>query len=48
LPTFAGHKAGADNAKKITKLCNKKGIKYLTLWALSTDNLTKRGEEEVK
>ena len=47
LPVFAGHKAGADNAKKITKLCNKKGIKYLTLWALSTENLTKRDEDEV-
>jgi len=47
LPAFAGHKAWADNAKKITKLCDQKGIKYLTLWALSTDNLTKRWEEEV-
>jgi len=48
LPTFAGHKAWADNAKKIAKLCDKKWIKYLTLWALSTENLTKRWEEEVK
>ncbi len=48
LPTFAGHKAWADNAKKITKLADKKWIKYLTLWALSTENLTKRWEEEVK
>jgi len=47
LPTFAGHKAWADNARKITKLCDKKGIKYLTLWALSTDNLIKRDKEEV-
>lgn len=47
LPTFAWHKAWADNAKKITKLCDKKGIKYLTLWALSTDNLRKRWEVEV-
>jgi len=48
LPTFAGHKAGADNAKKITKLCNNKWIKYLTLWALSTENLTKRWKDEVE
>jgi len=48
LPTFAGHKSGADNAKKITKLCNSKWIKYLTLWALSTDNLTKRWKNEVE
>lgn len=48
LPTIAWHKAWADNAKKITRLCNKKGIKYLTLWALSTENLKKRWDEEVE
>ncbi|MDD3646224.1 MAG: polyprenyl diphosphate synthase [Candidatus Gracilibacteria bacterium] len=47
LPAVAGHKAGADNVKNITQLAWDKGIKYLTLWALSTDNLQKRGEEEV-
>jgi len=34
--------------KKVVKMAEKKGIKYLTLWALSTDNLEKRDEEEVK
>ncbi len=48
LPVFAGHKAWADNAKKITKLCDKKWIKYLTLWALSTENLQKRWWDEVE
>ncbi|MFK7780098.1 MAG: polyprenyl diphosphate synthase [Candidatus Gracilibacteria bacterium] len=48
LPATAGHKAGADNVKKIVKLSEKKGIKYITLWALSTDNLKKRPKEEVK
>ncbi len=48
LPSLAGHKAWADNAKRIAKIANKKWIKYLTLWALSTENLQKRGEDEVK
>ncbi len=48
LPSIAWHKAWADNVKKITKLAESKWIKYLTLWALSTDNLWKRWEEEIK
>lgn len=47
LPAVAWHKAWADNVKNITQLAWDKGIKYLTLWALSTDNLQKRWEEEV-
>lgn len=47
LPAIAWHKAWADNVKKITELAENKGIKYLTLWALSVDNLNKREEEEV-
>jgi undecaprenyl diphosphate synthase len=48
LPTIAWHKAGAENAVKITKLAKNKGIEYLTLWALSTENLVKRDVDEVK
>ena len=48
LPIFAWHKAGSDNVRKITELAKNKWIKYLTLWALSTDNLKKRDEKEVK
>lgn len=47
LPATAWHKAGADNVKKIVKLAEKKWINFLTLWALSTDNLQKRPKEEV-
>ena len=47
LPAIAWHKAWADNVVKITKLAEEKWIKYLTLWALSTDNLIKRPKEEV-
>lgn len=46
LPVKLGHKAGADNLKEIAKYANKLGIKYLTLYAFSTENW-KRSEEEV-
>lgn len=48
LPTIAWHKVWADNAVKITKLAKKLWVKYLTLWALSTENLAKRDADEVK
>lgn len=41
------HKAGFDNAIKISELAGEKGIKYLTLWALSTENLNNRDSEEL-
>lgn len=41
------HKAGFDNAVKISELVAQKGIKYLTLWALSTENLHNREKEEL-
>ncbi len=46
LPIF-GHKAGFDNAVKISKIIALKDISYLTLWALSTENLEKREKEEL-
>jgi len=48
LPTIAGHKAWADNVVKITEAASDMWIKYLTLWALSTENLQKRDEQEIK
>lgn len=48
MPGILGHKAWFDNLKKITRLAHNKGIKYLTVWALSTENLQKRGEDEIK
>lgn len=47
LPVFAWHKAWADNVVKITELADKKWITHLTLWALSTENLEKRNDQEV-
>lgn len=45
--TFLWHKAWANNVEKITELAWKKWIKYLTLWWLSTENLTNRTKEEL-
>lgn len=38
LNRTAGHKEGAQTVRKITKHCSKIGIKYLTLYAFSTEN----------
>ncbi len=38
LPRTAGHSAGADTLKKIVTECNKMGIKYITVYAFSTEN----------
>lgn len=47
LPAIMGHKAWADNVVNISELCSNKWIKYLTLWALSTENLQKRPDDEI-
>ena len=46
LPRSAGHQAGADTLKKIVTECNNMGIKYITVYAFSTENW-KRPKEEV-
>lgn len=48
LPSIMWHKAWADNVKNIARICEKKWIKHLTLWALSSDNLVKRQKEEIE
>lgn len=47
LPRTAGHVAGAKTFKNIARYCNKIGLKYLTVYAFSTENW-KRPESEVK
>lgn len=46
LPRSAGHTAGANNFRTITRHCSDIGIKYLTVYAFSTENW-KRPQEEV-
>lgn len=45
-PIAFGHKEGAKTLEKIVRYANKIGIKYLTVYAFSTENW-KRAEEEV-
>ena len=46
LATQFGHKAGAETLEKIAVYANELGIKYLTVYAFSTENW-KRTEEEI-
>ncbi|MDW4254102.1 isoprenyl transferase [Staphylococcus saprophyticus] len=46
LPRIKGHYQGMQTVKKITKVASDIGIKYLTLYAFSTENWT-RPENEV-
>ena len=46
LPSAAGHKKGVEALRATLKACAKFGIKYLTVYAFSTENW-KRDKEEV-
>lgn len=46
LPRSAGHRAGAEALKKIITEANNIGVKYITVYAFSTENW-KRPKEEV-
>ncbi|MCD6355753.1 MAG: isoprenyl transferase [Anaerolineaceae bacterium] len=46
LPRMAGHRAGTENLRNIIKACVEFGIKYLTIYAFSTENW-KRPQDEV-
>ena len=46
LDARLGHKKGAETLENIVRYCNKIGIKYLTVYAFSTENW-KRSKEEV-
>ena len=46
LPRTAGHKAGAEAFRRIANYCRTLGVKYLTVYAFSTENW-KRSVEEV-
>ncbi|MCS7246509.1 MAG: isoprenyl transferase [Thermomicrobium sp.] len=47
LPRLAGHRAGTENIRPITFKAAELGIRYLTLWAFSTENW-RRPREEVE
>lgn len=45
LPRLVGHKRGTDNVRRIVEVFIKYGIKYLTLYAFSTENWTRPRRE---
>ena len=47
LPRLAGHRAGTENLRRIIEACVELGVKYLTIYAFSTENWG-RPEDEVR
>jgi len=47
LPRLAGHRAGTENLRRVIEACIEFGIRYLTIYAFSTENWG-RPEEEVQ
>lgn len=45
LPSAVGHKKGVDALKTTVMACHKFGIKYLTVYAFSTENWNRKPEE---
>ena len=46
LPRTAGHSAGAEAFRRIANYCRTLGVRYLTVYAFSTENW-KRSDEEI-
>ncbi|MCC6498446.1 MAG: di-trans,poly-cis-decaprenylcistransferase [Propionibacteriaceae bacterium] len=46
-PLVVGYQAGADKLREFVDWCSDLGIGVVTLWVLSTDNLTRSGAEEL-
>ncbi|MCQ2534423.1 MAG: isoprenyl transferase [Clostridia bacterium] len=45
LPRSAGHRAGAENLKELCRNCGNYGVKYLTVYAFSTENWSRPQDE---
>lgn len=45
LPTPVGHKKGVDALKTVMRACDDFGVKYLTVYAFSTENWNRKPEE---
>jgi len=48
LPPWQGHEAGAKNLKVILRAARRMGIKHISFWGSSLDNLQKRPFQEKK
>lgn len=45
LPRAMGHRAGTENIRRIVQECKTLGVRYLTLYAFSTENWNRPGPE---
>ena len=45
LPRTAGHAAGAETFRRIANHCRSLGVRYLTVYAFSTENWKRSGDE---
>lgn len=45
LPRLAGHRAGTENLRRVIEACIEFGIRYLTIYAFSTENWGRPPEE---
>ncbi len=45
LPSAVGHQKGVDSLKATMRACDKFGIKYLTVYAFSTENWNRKPDE---
>jgi len=45
LPRLAGHRAGVENIRRILTECVEQGIRYLTIYAFSTENWSRPSAE---
>ena len=44
-PRWYGHRAGVENLRRITRACLELGVRYLTVYAFSTENWQRPGAE---
>lgn len=47
LPDHKGHEAGAETLEKLVDAASKMGVKTITVYALSTENLQERARREI-
>ena len=45
LPRLAGHRAGTENLRQVIEACVEFGVRYLTIYAFSTENWGRPMEE---
>jgi undecaprenyl diphosphate synthase len=45
LPRLAGHKAGTENLRRVIRACVEFGVKYMTIYAFSTENWGRPSDE---